>query len=269
MLQHPDAYAGMNRLYLSQHLPEACDGSDIDDPVMSAWLSAHLQAGARVLDAGCGLGFDVLALHRGLPARRAGRSFEVYGTDYSCDMLQDARRLGMTAGIPSDRYRQSSFAGLRDVPAWSLAMDAVTVNYAIYTQPEEGTDYSAYLADSLRGLAAVIKPGGFLAINLRDWEALKGAEATGAAHAYSNTHGAQAFHCRYAWCFGAGRTHRTTLTMWEDGGASKQTTIWFAERSPDEIGEALAAAGLHVVVAGRHGEGANSFHTLIARKDVA
>lgn len=269
MRPHPDAYAGMNRLYLSQHSPEAFDGSDIDDPVMSAWLSAHLQDGTRILDAGCGLGFDVLALHRGLPARGAGRSFEVYGADCSADMMQDAQRLGMSAGVPADRYRQSSFAGLRDVPAWGLAMDAVTVNYAIYTQPEQGTDYSAYLTDSLLGLAAVIKPGGVLAINLRDWEALKGSEATGAAHEYSNTHGAQTFHCRYAWCFGDGRVHRTTLTMWEDGGASKQTDIWFAERSPDEIGEALVAAGLHVVSAGRHGEGANAFHTMIARKGVA
>lgn len=269
MRPHPDAYAGMNRLYLSQHPPDACDGRDIDDPIMSAWLSAHLHDGARVLDAGCGLGFDALALHRGLPARRSGRRFQVYGADYSADMLQDAQRLGMTAGVPSDRYRQSSFAGLSEVAGWGQAMDAVTVNYAIYTQPEEGTEYSAYLADSLRGMAAVIKPGGVLALNLRDWEALKGSEASGAAHAHSNTHGDQTFHCRYAWSFGTGRVHRTTLSMWEEGGASKQTDIWFAERSPDEIGEALAASGLRVIDAGRHGGGANAFHTLIARKDAS
>lgn len=266
-MSHPDAYAGLNRLYLSQHPPEACDGRDIDDPVMSAWLATNLPSGARILDAGCGLGFDLLALHRGLPARGGVRGFEVYGADYSGDMLQDAQRLGVAAGIPADRYRRVSFAELGEVAAWRDAMDAVTVNYAIYTQPEGICDYGEYLVNSLRGLASAIKPGGVLVLNLRDWESLRIAQCAGVQHSHCNIHGGRTFHCRYNWYFGKGLTHRARLSMWEEDGVSRETDIWFAERNPMEIAHALSCEGLAVVGEGQHGSGADVFHTLIARRN--
>ncbi len=209
----------------------------------------------------------MLALHRGLPVRNTSRRYEAFGADYSADMLQDAQRLGLDSGIPAHHYVRASFADLAEVTAWRSTMDAVTVNYAIYTQPEENSDYDTYLRMSLHGLASTLKPGGALAINLRDWDALKRAHTVGVAHAHSNTHGAQTFHCQYQWRFGTGRRHRSTLSMWDDNGASKVTDIWFAERSTTEIGIALAGAGLTVVDQGHHGWGVNAFYTLIARKE--
>lgn len=264
-----DAYAGLNRLYLSMHTPGEVAGEDINDPVMAEWLAAHLPSGARVLDAGCGLGFDALAIHRGLPARRTGRTWSVYASDYSADMLADAARVGARAGVPATHYRQASFAALAGISDWHGLMDAVTVNYAIYTQPAVDTDYPAYLNDSLAGLAATLRPGGVLILNLRDWAALSASDAAGGRHGDQHTHDGVTYRYAYEWQFGPDRVHQTTLRMQEDGGAEHSTTIWFAERSPAEIEMALRAAGLKVVGQGQHGEGASAFHTLIARKELA
>ena len=261
-----DAYAGMNRLYLSLHTPDAVQGMDMNDPVMSAWIDRNVAAGQSILDAGCGLGFDVLALHKGLPATGGTRRFIVYGSDYSEDMLTDARKTGETAGIPADRYRVSSFEGLAGIVEWRERMDLVTVNYAIYTQPDEACDYDGYLEKSLDGLRTTIRPGGHLAVNVRDWAALKAAGASGSKHAGQATHDGRTYHYEYMWEFGPARLHRTTLRMWEDGGAARCSDIWFAERGEVEIEAALRGAGFEVVESGRHGEGVRAFLTLIARR---
>ena len=261
-----DAYAGMNRLYLSMHTPDAVRGMDMDDPVVSAWIDGNLSAGQSILDAGCGLGFDVLALHRGLPAKGGTPRFTVYGSDYSKDMLDDARKTGQTAGIPADRYHVSSFARLAAIDEWRERMDLVTVNYAIYTQPDETCDYNGYLDESLRGLRAVLRSGGHLAINLRDWVALKAADASGSKHSGEATHDGRTYYYEYSWEFGPARLHRTTLRMWEDEGTAHSTDIWFAERDETEMKAALRRARFEVVESGRHGEGAYAFQTLIARR---
>jgi SAM-dependent methyltransferase len=261
-----DAYAGLNRLYLSMHSPAAAAGQDMDDPVMSEWIARNVGSGASILDAGCGLGFDVLALHNGLPARGSETQFVAYGADYSEDMLADARRIGTKVGIPESRYRAASFAGLADVSAWRESMDVVTVNYAIYTQPWRGCDYDGYLADSLQGLSAVLRHGGYLALNLRDWAALKAADAAGAALSGRATHDGRTYFYRYTWAFGQNRQHRTTLRMWENGELERETNIWFAERELAEIVAALQQAGFSVIHSGRHGQGAYAFNTLVARK---
>lgn len=264
-----DAYAGLDRLYLSMHTPAEVAGEDINDPVMGEWLAKNLPDASRILDAGCGLGFDALALQRGLPARRAGKSWIVYGADYSSDMLAAAARVGDVASLPAANFRRASFAGLTDIPEWRELMDVVTVNYAIYTQPAEDTDYDAYLQEGLNGLAAVLRPGGTLIVNLRDWQAMKAADDAGTAHVIENTHDGVSYQCGYAWAFGAHRVHRTTLHMREAGGLERSTTIWLAERSLAEIELALRAAGLMVIDRGRHGEGNSAFFTLFARKEMA
>ena len=145
-------------------------------------------------------------------------------------------------------------------------MDAVTVSYAIYTQPEADADYASYLSDSLAGLAAVLRPGGVLILNTRDWPALMASTVAGVEHHYRNTHGETSFSCRYKWQFGENRLHQTTLVMWEDGGAESATEIWFAERSPGELEHALHEAGLATIETAKHGEGPYAFYTIIARK---
>lgn len=262
-----DAYTGMNRLYLSMHTPAEVAGEDINDPVMSDWLAQNLPSGARILDAGCGLGFDALALHRGLPARPSGKSWTVYASDFSADMLADAARAGAAHGVPASRYRQVSFAGLAELPDWRQSMDAVTVNYAIYTQPEPSTDYDSYLQESIQGLAAVMRPGGAMLLNLRDWPALRADQLDGADHVVENTHDGVRFHCRYSWSFGPRRVHMGTLLMREADGPARRSEVWFAERSPADIARTLRAARLVPHCIKRHGVGASSFFTLVALKD--
>lgn len=260
-----DAYAGMNRLYLSMHSPDAVVGLDIGDPVMSAWIADHLPDGARILDAGCGLGFDVVALHRGLPSRQTGKQFAVFGCDYSPDMLSTAISVGKKAGIPSNHFRVSSFASLTDIVEWQGGMDAVTVNYALYTVPPQ-TNYETYLHDSLLGLRSMLRIGGHLIVNLRNWPSLMQSEAAGAEHAYTNVHDGEAYHCHYSWRFGGKRIHSSTLTMWDDHGGGRSTDILFAERSLEEMSAALRMAGLIVRNTGSHGIGASAFDTLIAER---
>lgn len=260
-----DAYADLNRLYPSMHSPGAIAGIDINDPVMSAWIADRLPDGARILDADCGLGFDVVAMHRGLPARLTGKKFTVFGCDYSPDMLSTAISVGGKAGIPADRYRVSSFAGLADIGQWQGCMDAVTVNYALYTFPP-ATDYDAYLHDCLLGLRSVLKIGGHLIANLRNWSSLMLSDAAGAEHSYANFHDGEAFHCRYSWRFGDERIHGSTLTMWDDHGNERSTDILFAERSLDEVSMLMNKAGFAVRGCGRHGEGAYAFDTVIVER---
>lgn len=260
-----DAYAGLNRLYLSMHSPDAVAGHDINDPVMSAWIADHLPVGGYILDAGCGLGFDVVAMHRGLPARQTGKQFIVFGCDYSPDMLSTAISVGEMAGIPADRYRVASFAALADIGDWQGRMDAVAVNYALYTLPP-ATDYDAYLHDCLLGLRSVLRIGGNLVANLRDWSSLMRSEAAGGEHTYANVHNGDTYHCRYSWRFGGERIHGSTLTMWDDHGNERSTDILFAERSLDEVSMALTKAGFAVRSSGRHGDGAYAFDTVIAER---
>lgn len=263
-----DAYAGLNRYYLAMHTQAEAAGEDVSDPVMGEWFAKNLHSGARILDAGCGLGFDVLALHRGLPARAVGRKWMVYASDYSADMLTDASRVGVQAGMPASRYRRASFASLPDHTDWQALMDAVVVNYAIYTQPSADTEYERYLKDSLGGLAAMLAPGGSLLLNLRDWSSLRAFDSAGNTHVVMNVHGGIRYQCNYTWEFGGDNVHCTTLRMQEADGQEHTTAIWFAERSPAQIELALRAAGLTVTGQGYHGEGASAFHTLIARKDL-
>lgn len=260
-----DAYAGMNELYLSMHSPEAARGENINDPVMAAWLINNAPDGASILDAGCGLGFDVLALHRGLPAQASGKGWTVYGADFSADMLSSAIALGEQAGIPRSRYRQASFSDLADAAEWHGMMDVVTVNYALYTQPSADMDYDAYLAASLIGLASVLRPGGHLVFSMRDWPALRHAEQVGTVHRYKNRHGENTYECRYTWTFDSGRVHRSELRMWRIGGSERSTEIFFAERAPAEIKVTLERTGFAAVSMESHGDGPHAFYTVVAK----
>ncbi len=86
-----DAYRDINDLYLSMVTPEEVSAKDIHDPVMSDWIVNSLPDQASILDAGCGMGFHTVALHRGLPAKQSGKQYRVFGADYSESMLSSAR----------------------------------------------------------------------------------------------------------------------------------------------------------------------------------
>lgn len=259
-----DAYRNLADLYLALVTPEDATAQDIDDPVMSAWLVEHLPAGATILDAGCGLGFHAVALHRGLPARGEGRMWNVYASDFSDSMLSAAQGNGASAGILADRYRQCSFAGLKDIAAWSAFFDAVLINYAIYTFPDGTQDYDAYFRDCLAGVSHVLKPGGHLLFNTRDWRQF--AAGGNANHARENIHGGISYHGRYEWQFGSDGCHSATIALSNSNGQKQTLQLNFAERTPAELAALLDESGFALAGSDQHDSGPEIFYTLIARK---
>lgn len=261
-----DAYHGINNLYLSIVSPEEAAAEDIDDPVMSDWIASCLPDQATILDAGCGLGYHLVALHRGLPAKQTGKQFHVFGSDYSESMLSSAKINGTKAGIRADAYKQSSFADLRQIDEWADHFDAVLINYAIYTYPETVTDYDAYFLDCIRGVDRVLGHSGHLLFNLRDWPSF--VSEGDVDHDYANAHDGIEYRCRYSWRFGKHRHHLAHVTMEScQNGLERKTIIRFAERTPQELVAMLKEQfGYQLVDIQSHGSGTMNFSTVIMRK---
>jgi len=75
-----DAYRDIGRLYLALLSPEQVRGDRLGDDAMNRWMR-DVPPGASVLDACCGIGTDVLALHRGIPMAGNGGPWTAYGSD--------------------------------------------------------------------------------------------------------------------------------------------------------------------------------------------
>lgn len=255
-----DAYDGLADLYLALVSPKAIEAKDISDPVMSSWIKANLPAGARILDAGCGLGFDMLALHRGLGL---SRSFDVFGSDCSASMLEAAKINGAMYGIDSSHYRKVAFVDLVDMIDWHNHFDAIFASYALYTYPEANLNYDEYFMASLKSMVKLQKPDGHILFNVRNWELFKNGCHE---HSYQNTHNGIVYNAHYQWTFGNNGCHNADIVMESSDNRHKRTTILFAERSVYQLIRLIDKIGLKVVTIGHHGSGASSFHTLIVRQ---
>lgn len=230
-----DAYNDIADLYLSMVSEQDLEATDIDDPLMGEWIAKNAPDGAKILDAGCGLGLQTIALHRGLPARKIGKHFLAYGSDYSQAMLDAAVVYGKEAGLPSNRFYQSSFAELPSKAEGGRDFDVVMVNGAIYTFPDIVSieTYDAYVLECMKGFSGVLKSGGHLIFNIRDWSFLQGKRETD--HHYENTHGGKTYHCHYAWTFNDNGHHVAAVTMSNSDGKARKTSINFAQRTPEEM----------------------------------
>lgn len=259
-----DAYDEIAELYLSIVSPQAAKAEDIDDPLMSEWIAQHASDGAKILDAGCGLGFQTVALHRGLPARATGKRFEAYGCDFSPAMLKKAVDIGLAHGLPSERFCLSSFAELGDKGGEWTDFDVIMVNGAVYTFPEHISidGYDAYFQDCVRGLGATLKSGGHLIFNVRNWSGLL--ETREADHFYQETHGGMTYFARYAWTFGQNGHHVANLRMSNSSGFQQETVINFAERTPGRLIELAEACGFTLVYQGLRP--AKSFYTIALKR---
>ena len=116
-------------------------------------LLAHLPAGARVLDVGCGQGTQVLAL--------AGRGFAVTGVDASASLLADLR------GALSPDLRVTVVHGdLFEVPALfeASSFDVVLCHGVLMYLDAPGP--------AVEALASVVAPGGLLSLLVRNGDAL-------------------------------------------------------------------------------------------------
>ena len=130
-----DAYRNIGRLYLALLSPEQVRGDRLGDDAMNRWMR-DVPPGASVLDACCGIGTDVLALHRGIPMAGNGGPWTAYGSDLSESLLEVARTRTSAHGLPGDRFRCSSFADLARIADWRRRFDIVLAAHAIYTAPD-------------------------------------------------------------------------------------------------------------------------------------
>jgi SAM-dependent methyltransferase len=259
-----DAYREISDLYLSMITPREAECQDIDDPVMSDWIAKNLPDGASILDAGCGLGFHIVALKMGIPARHTGKTFEVYGADYSAAMLGIARSRGAHAGIADNCYRQSSFAGLSRIGEWESAFNCVLVNYALYSYPNSIAygEYDDYFLESIAGVRHVLRSDGQFLFNTRDWDSF--VHGSSAVHVHANTHSGTTYKCEYRWTFGRDGAHRVGVTMTNALSKRQQNTVLnFAERTPVQLARLLEKGGFRVNSVAAHGTSTLKFNTLL------
>lgn len=140
--------------------PALASFADADRTALATWLSAEpdmayrrrlpvlleylaLNDGERVLDAGCGAGFE-------LSLMSALRQLRLYGVDASADALASARQRGVSVPIVN--------AALERLPFADNAFDKILLHEVLeHTADDEG---------ALRELLRVLCPGGVLAISV-------------------------------------------------------------------------------------------------------
>ena len=116
----------------------------------------RLPSGADVLDCACGTGYNALALSR--------HGFIVSGSDASEAMLTEARRR-----LPEHvNLRRCTWSELPEAFAESFDAVVCTGNSLMHA----GDEHSMIAA--LTGISGVLRPGGLLLLDSRNWEKLRG-----------------------------------------------------------------------------------------------
>ena len=127
-----------------------------DDEPLGFWdligkrtiTNLKLQAGAKVLDVGCGTGASAL------PAAQAvGKNGFVVGVDLASRLLEQARTKAMAAGLDNVEFRQADMTAL-EYPDGNF--DAVVSVFSIFFVPD--------MESLVRELWRMVRPGGKLAV---------------------------------------------------------------------------------------------------------
>ena len=121
-----------------------------------SYAEMRLQAGQRVLDVGCGIGIDVMAL-----ARWVGSEGRAWGVDADAEMVQQARAKIAAAGITQANVERASAA---ELPWGNDTFDSVRCErmFQHLTHPENA------LAEMVR----ITRPGGRVVVLDTDWGSL-------------------------------------------------------------------------------------------------
>lgn len=117
----------------------------------------HIQPGHKVLDVGCGPATDTISL-----AQRVGLSGRVIGVDYDAEMIAEAERRALEAGV-SDRVTHQR-ADVNELPFESNSFDA--------SRAERLFIHMLDPAKALSEIARVTKPGGWIVILESDFGTL-------------------------------------------------------------------------------------------------
>ena len=127
-----------------------------DDEPLGFWdligkrtiTNLKLQAGAKVLDVGCGTGASAL------PAAQAvGKNGFVVGVDLASRLLEQARTKALAAGLHNVEFRQADMTAL-EYPDGNF--DAVGSVFSIFFVPD--------MESQVRELWRMVRPGGKLAV---------------------------------------------------------------------------------------------------------
>jgi arsenite methyltransferase len=114
--------------------------------VAATSVEADLGPGQRVLDLGCGGGLDSL-----IAAERVEAGGQVFGVDFSADMLEQAARASQAAGAWNVSLCR---AAAESLPFAGGSLDRVLVNGIFNLNPARSAIFSE--------LARVVRPGGRL-----------------------------------------------------------------------------------------------------------
>ena len=121
-------------------------------------LLDSLPAGAKILDCACGIGVHVLALAR--------RGYAVQGTDASTEMVARSRETARKQNVDV-RFAVCSWQNLPQVFGGEFDMAVCGGNAIGHCRDE------AEMLSSLRGIRGVLKDGGLLVLDSRNWEKLR------------------------------------------------------------------------------------------------
>jgi glycine/sarcosine N-methyltransferase len=201
----------------------------VEMPFLDRWLAAG--RAQRVLDAACGTGRHALAL--------AGQGYAVVGADVSAEMVARARQ-NAAAADQAVRFVAAGFGEL--APAAGGAFDALLC--LGNSLPHALT--AAELAQTLADFAAVLRPGGRLLIQNRNFDAvLAGCERWMGPEAHREGEREWLFVRFYDFnadgtlTFNMLRLRRDGGSVWEQGVESTLLFPW----TQAELTGALRAAG--------------------------